>query len=338
MRAVRVERFGGPEVLAPVEVPAPEAGPGEAVIGVEAADVLFLDTQLRSGWGADFFPLQPPYIPGSGVVGRVAAVGEGVDPSLVGSRVTADTGERSPETGRTSAPQGGYAEFATAPAESLVAVPEGVDADQVLALLHDGLTAQHIADAVVPGRGETVLVTAAAGGLGSILVQLARAEGAHVIAAARGGRKLAWAKEQGAGHTVDYSEDGWTDRVLELTGGAGPDVVLDGAGAALGTAAFGLTKDGGRFVGYGASGGDFAQIDPERAEERGVRALSLLDLPELDDASGRRIVHRLLDKLRRGDVAPKIGQAFPLEKAEEAHRAIAERATLGKTILRVSSR
>ncbi len=336
MRAVRVERFGGPEVLVPAEVPAPRPGAGEVVVGVEAADVIFLDTQLRAGWGKEFFALEPPYVAGGGVVGTVASVGEGVDPALVGRRVLSSTGERSPETGRTLAPQDGYAEYAAAPALSVTEVPDGGDGEQALALLSDGVTAQLIADTVAPRRGETVVVAAAAGGLGSILVQLAHAAGARVIGAARGERKRAWAAEQGAEHTVDYSEEGWTDRVLELTGGAGADVVLDGAGGALGTAAFSLTKEGGRFVGYGASGGDFADIDRDRAEERGIRALSLLELPALDGAKDRRLLQRLLDKVEQGEISPKVGQVFPLEKAQDAHRALAERATLGKTLLRVN--
>ncbi|MDA2804001.1 zinc-binding dehydrogenase [Nocardiopsis suaedae] len=336
MRAVRVERFGGPEVLVPADVPAPRAGAGEVVVGVEAADVIFLDTQLRTGWGKEYFALEPPYVAGGGVVGTVAEAGEGADPALVGTRVLSGTGERSPETGRTTAPQGGYAEYAAAPAAGVVPVPDGVGAEQALALLSDGVTAQLIADTVAPARGEAVVVAAAAGGLGSLLVQLANAAGARVIGAVRGERKRAWAAEQGAEHTVDYAQEGWTDRILELTGGAGADVVLDGAGAALGTAAFSLTKDGGRFVGYGAAGGDFAEIDRARAQERGIRALALLELPALDLAKERHLLQRLLDKVKQGEISPKVGQVFPLEKAEDAHRALAERTTLGKTLLRVA--
>src|SRR5487761_1501026 len=133
MRAIQVTRFGGPDVLVARDVPDPVAGPGEALISVIAADVIFLDTVIRSGRAAQFFPIEPPYVPGGGVGGRVVAAGDGVAADCIGRLVVAPTGA----AGGTD----GYAQLATAPADQLVMVPDGVDVTEATALVHDGATA-----------------------------------------------------------------------------------------------------------------------------------------------------------------------------------------------------
>ena len=324
MRVVQVEVFGGPEVLRPATVPDPEPGPGEAVIAVAAADVMFLDTLLRSGWGEDFFPVRPPYVPGSGVGGRVAGVGPGVDGSWVGRRVVADTKQ---DVRGSEIPVGGYADRAVVPESELIPVPAALDDQQAVALLHDGPTLQSLLDAVAAGSGDRVLVCAAAGGAGVLLVQELSRRGVEVVAAARGEAKTSLVRSLGAAEVVDYGEDGWTDRV-------GPvDAVLDGAGAALGRDAFALVAEGGRFVSYGTAGGEFASPDPDEARRRGVTVVGLTDLPRLDRARRRALVEQTLGEAAEGRYRPVIGQTFALERAADAHAAIAARATVGKTLL-----
>ena len=151
MRAVRVHEFGGPEVLRLDEVPEPVAGPGQVVVGLTAADVIFLDTLLRSGWGGEFFPRNPPYVPGEGGAGHVLSVGEGVDPAWLGRHVVGHG-------------SGAYAGQAVFSAEEIVEVPDGLDSPAAAALTHDGMTALNLARRAKIEKGEWVLVAAAAGG------------------------------------------------------------------------------------------------------------------------------------------------------------------------------
>lgn len=321
MRVVQATRFGGPEVLVTSEVPDPVAGPGQVVVGVSVAPVLFLETQLRRGWGGEHFTVRPPYVPGVGVAGEVISIGEGVDPGWVGRRVVTDTGEG-----------GGYAEQAVAPAEGLIAVPDGLGLPEAAALLHDGRTALRLAEVARIRPGEWVLVVAAGGGLGILLVQLAHAAGARVIGAARGQRKLDLVQALGADAVVDYSELGWPERVREATGGTGPDVVFDGVGGQIGRAAFEVTARGGRFSAHGAPSGGFAEIDPREAERRGV-TVSGIEQVQLAPADAKRLAERALSEAVAGRIRPVIGQTFPLERAADAHAAIEARGVIGKTLL-----
>lgn len=320
MRAIEVREFGGPEVLVPAEVPEPVAGPGQVVVGLEVADVIYLDTLLRSGWGGEYFPVKPPYVPGGGGAGTVLAVGEGVDGAWVGRRVVAPA-------------SGGYAERVVADGAKIAAIPDGLGFAEAAAVLHDGVTAVLLARAGQPRAGETVLVAAAAGGAGSLVLQLARGAGAHVVAAARGERKLALARELGAEHAVDYSEDGWQHRVREATGGDGVDLAFDGAGGELGRVVFETVARGGRFVTYGTSDGAFADIDPGRAEERGVRATNALASGPPADSVAQAALVEALDLAAAGRIRPAIGATYPLARAEEAHASLARRATVGKSLL-----
>ncbi|PDP86365.1 NADPH:quinone reductase [Glycomyces fuscus] len=332
MRAVQVDEFGGPEVLVAREVPEPEAGPGQVLVEVAASNVMYLDTLVRGGWGLDYFPVSPPYVPGSGVAGRVVRIGSGVDPGWEGATVVTDTGHTDAVPGSPTLPVDGYAERVVVPESALVRVPEEVDPLAALALLHDGTTAMALERAAGFRPGGTVLVAAAAGGAGSLAVQLARTAGARVIGAARGEAKLALVRELGAQETVDYSEPGWQERVRELTGGTGVDVVLDGAGGALGEAAFETLADGGRFIGYGTAGGSFTEVDAEEAERRGIEVLGLFDLKEAD-GDGQDSLRLVLEMARLGRIAPHVGLTLPLERAAEAHTALEERTVLGKVLL-----
>ena len=328
--AIEAREFGGPEVLAPVWLPAPVPAPGEVVIAVSAADVLFVDTMIRSGLGRHVFPQRPPYIPGNGVAGHVAAVGDGVDPAWTGRPVVTRTG---PHGG-----SDGYSERALAPASRLVAVPEKVDLRMAAALMHDGATALGLLAGTPVKRGETVLVVGAAGGMALLLAQLAHVAGARVIGAARlagaprRGEKLDAIRGTGAEAVVDYGSPDWTGRVVEAFDGAGPDVVFDGVGGLLGKAAFGIVAGGGRFSAHGAPGGGFAPVSAREAAERGV-AVRGIEQVQYPPGRHEELVRDALAEAAAGRLRPVIGQVFPLERAADAHAAMAARSAIGKTLL-----
>lgn len=309
MRAVWLTEFGGPEVLRPGAAPDPAPGPGEALIAVAFANITFVETQFRAG-GMNPFHVQPPVIPGNGVGGVVLAVGEGVGGDLVGCRVVSGTGGT-----------GGYAERVVVPAAAPFVVPDGLALDAAVALLADGRTAGALVATAAVRPGDRVLVEAAAGGVGSLLVQLARQAGATVIAAAGGERKVAVAKELGADVAVDYSRPGWAEQAGRV------DVVFDGVGGEIGATAFSLLDRGGRMVVYGLASGAWAPVSDRDAAERGVtiRRGTSGDL--------RTLTETALEHGATGGLTPLIGRRFPLEQAADAHRAIENRATVGKTLL-----
>jgi len=310
-----VSEFGPPEVLKPAEVPDPAAGPGEALIEVEIANITFVETQLRAG-RAPHPSMEPrlPVIPGNGVGGTVGAVGEGVERGLVGTRVITSTGG-----------SGGYAERVAVDAAGVIRVPDGVGLPEAVALLADGRTAMSLMRAAEVRPDETVLVEAAAGGVGSLLVQLAAGAGARVVAAAGGERKLRVARELGADETVDYTEPSWTEKV-----GDGVDVVFDGVGGAVGRAAFELVRSGGRFCAFGLASGAFTDIPDADAARRNV---TVVRGTRVDPEELRQLSRAALAEAETGRLRPVIGQTFPLERAADAHQAIEARATVGKTLL-----
>ncbi|WP_394613375.1 zinc-binding dehydrogenase [Lentzea sp. JNUCC 0626] len=317
MRAVRVHEFGGASVLRVEEIEAPSAGPGQAVVALEVADVIFLDTLLRGGWGQEYFPLTLPYVPGLGGAGVVLSVGPDVDPAWVGRRVIARGA-------------GAYAEQVAFAAENLVAVPADLPSTTAAAMIHDGATALLLLRRVEIVPGAWVLVSAAAGGAGSLLVQLLRDAGARVIAAARGTRKLELARELGAEVTVDYSVDGWQHQVREVSGGVG--LAYDGAGGALGQATFDAVAEGGRFVTYGSSDG-LTSIDPAEASRRRVQVDDVLAAGAPAPDVVRELLSDALALAVEGRIRPVISATYPLVEVEKAHRALEERTTLGKSLL-----
>ncbi|GAA1347671.1 zinc-binding dehydrogenase [Catellatospora bangladeshensis] len=332
MRAVWLTGFGGPEVLVEGEAPDPEPGPGQALVEVAYANTTFVEAQYRrSGRGP--FALRPPDIPGNGVGGVVTRVGPGADPDLVGRRVVAPTGGR-----------GGYAERAAVGAAGAVVVPDGVplDAavgaagavvvpdgvplDAAVALLADGRTALLNLRAVGAAAGQRVLVLAAAGGVGTLQVQLAVAGGAVVVGAAGGPAKGEVVHGLGADEVVDYRSAGWASRVAPV------DVVLDGVGGDLARTAFDLIAPGGRMLSYGLAAGEWADVDPARAAERGV---TLVAGTRPTPGELRDLVATALRLAAEGALRPVVGQRFPLARAADAHAAVESRATVGKTLLEV---
>ncbi len=324
MRAVEVARFGGPEVLELRDLPDPQAEAGQVVVAAAACDVLFVDTMIRSGRGAAYFPIRPPYVPGNGVGGTVVALGDGVDASWRDRPVVAHTGG----PGGT----GGYAELAAVDLEACAPVPDGVDLLDATAVLHDGTTALRVLETTAPEKGEWALVLAAAGGMGILLVQLLATRGARVVGAARGSTKRDVVSGAGAAAAIDYGEPGWTDAVLDATGGRRPTVVLDGVGGTTGAEAFGLIANGGRFSAHGTPSGSFASIDPGEAERRAVTVTTIADL-QYGEGDRSRLLAAVLAEVRAGRLAPLIGQAFSLAEASKAHLAIESRETVAKTLL-----
>lgn len=324
MRAIEVRRFGPPDVLQAAGLDDPAPGPDQVVVAVHASDVLFVDTMIRSGAGASYFPIRPPYVPGNGVGGTVVAVGESVGPEWLGRRVAAHTGG----PGGT----GGYAELAVADLEHAIVVPEEVGLLDATAVLHDGTTALRVLEVADPQPGEWVLVLGAAGGMGILLVQLLAAMGTKVIGAARGPAKLTAVARAGALAAIDYSLPDWDAAVLDATGGARPAVVLDGVGGAMGSAAFGLIADGGRFSAHGAPSGSPASIDTDAAERRRIRVSTIRDL-QYGPGDRARLMGDVLRRLAGRRISPLIGQIFPLGDAAKAHEAIEERRAVGKTLL-----
>lgn len=314
MRAVWLREFGGPEALVEGEAPDPVPGEGQALIEVEFVNITFVETQMRSGNGPAPVKLEPPVIPGNGVGGVVAAVGAGVDGALVGRRVVTSTGGT-----------GAYAERAAVDAKALFDVPDGLPLDDAVALLADGRTATMMLNAAGPRPGERVLVEAAAGGVGTLLVQLAKASGATVVAAAGGAHKTGIPMRLGADEAVDYREPGWAGKVAKL------DVVFDGVGGDVAREAFTLLRSGGRMVSFGLASGEWAGIPDEEAAGRGVTLVRPSATPE----QLREFTVSALEEAAKGRLRPVIGQRFPLDGAADAHRAIESRSTVGKTLLEV---
>jgi len=288
VRAIWLREFGPPSVLVAGEADEPA---GEVVIDVRYANITFVETQVRAGRGP--FAVQLPMIPGNGVGGVVG-----------GRRVIASLGG-----------SGGYAERVAVAASALIDVPDGMALDDAVALLADGRTATMLSDAAAVAAGERVLVLAAAGGVGTLLVQLARRAGATVVGAVGSEAKRGVVEDLGA-EAVLYAD------------AAGPfDVVFDGVGGEVARSAFRLLSRG-RMLSYGLASGTWAGIDAEAAAARGVTLVQ----SNRDPAALRGYTERALAV----GLAPVIGQRFALDRAAEAHAAIEARATTGKTLLEVT--
>lgn len=318
VKAAVMREFGPPDVLRLADVPDPRAGQGEVVITVEFASVTFVETQVRAGKppSSAMLPVLPAIL-GNGVGGTVTELGPGAEPRLLGRRVVSALGGR-----------GGYAERAVAPVTGLIEVPDPLGLPDATALLADGRTALSLIDLARPAAGETVLVEAAAGGVGTLLVQLAHAAGARVIALASQSRKLSVARDLGADLVIDYRDEHWPSQVRDLAEKV--DVVFDGVGGDIGLAAFDLLGVGGRFCPFGMASGGFTPVDQELARKRGV-SVARTAPPAADRL--RALSVAALAAAAAGRLHPVIGQEFALARAADAHRAIESRATIGKTLL-----
>jgi NADPH:quinone reductase len=306
VRAIVVRAFGPPQVLEFRTRPDPLAGPAQLVLKVAAADILFLETMIRRGDAPAGMAPEPPYVPGNGVAGRVLAVGPGVAPSWIGRAAVARTGAG-----------GGYAELAVVDLAELSAVPDGLALADAAALVHDGATALTLFDMTSAATAGTILVLGASGGLGLLLIQLAHRVGARVVATARDATKLDRIRVLAPTATViDSDKPEWIEQ----------------ARAALGEMAFDLVADGGHYSAHGTPSGKFTAIDPSEAARRHVTVTGI-ETVQLDTATRKLATDRGLSAALAGDLAPVIGQTYPLEQAADAHRAIEARSVFGKTLL-----
>jgi NADPH:quinone reductase len=322
MKAVRLQKYGGPEVLEMVEIERPLPTGREVLIEIKAIGVNYADTARREGQYVVKTPL--PFIPGAEIAGVVAAVGEKVTTVKPGTRVV------------TLIESGGYSEYALTDERSLIPLPEQLDFINAAALPLQGLSAYHVLKTM--GRlekGETVLVHAAAGGVGTLAVQLAKLFGAgKIIATASSAEKLELARQMGADVLVNYTESNWVEQVLEATGGKGVDVALEMVGGDVFNKTLKCLATFGRLVVFGAASGEQSKMYPSSLMARNQSVIGfflpqIMRKPELLQPS----LVELLTYLGEGQLKLTIGGVFPLEDAADVHRLLQSRKTTGKLIL-----
>ncbi|ATL68057.1 quinone oxidoreductase family protein [Nocardia terpenica] len=316
MRAVRYHEYGAPEVLRVEEVDDPVPGEGELLVRAVATGVNYFEVQVRAGVVPDPFGLPLPHIPGVEVAGTVVAVGPGVETHRIGERVVGTVAS------------GSYAELVRLPAAAAVPLDERLGEHRALALLGQGATAVGVIAAAGIEPGETVLVEAAGGGIGTLLVQLAKRAGARVIAGASGNAKRQLAIELGADTTVDYTRPGWTEEVGPVS------VVLETVGGQTARDAYSLlTAPHARMVVFGSASGAPVEIGSGQLLPIGASLIpfSLGYRPERWPELARRAEELTV----RGELTPVIGTVLPLAEAASAHRAFENRTAIGKTILTI---
>jgi NADPH:quinone reductase-like Zn-dependent oxidoreductase len=329
---VRCRQFGGPDVLEVVSVPVPAAPPGAVRIRVERASVNFADIMRRAARPYPF-PTALPYIPGSEVVGTIDALGDGVQGPPIGTRVLALVGDSG---------EGGYAQYAIAHAGRAIPLPPGLDPDVAATVLVAGTTASLIvADVAQVQPGEVIYVPAAAGGVGTLVVQLARQAGATVIAGASSPANRDRALENGAHAVVDDASADWPDRVRAATGGRPVDVFLAMAGGDVLEKGLGLLAPFGRAIVYGAAGGapytlSAAALDAwllSPAAGASVTTFNLGMYFAARPAVAQAAVGRVIGGLFAGELRVDVSAVLPLSAAAEAHRRLEARYTFGKLLL-----
>lgn len=318
MRAIQVQEPGDPDVMRVVDVPAPNPAAGEIAVHVQARGVNFIDVYQRSG----AYPLPTPFTPGVEAAGVVAEVGDGVTEVAVGDRV-----------GWVMIP-GAYADRAVIPAARAIPIPDGVTSEDAAASMLQGMTAHYLTRTTYPVRaGDTVLVHAAAGGAGLMLVQFAKLAGARVIGTASTDSKAALAREAGADHVLGYEHFG--PEVLEITDGAGVAAVYDGVGATTFDASLTCLRRRGVLAVFGQASGLVPPVDPQRLNKAGSVFLTrptLAHYVEIREELLQRSAE-LFDLIERGDLTVRVGGRYPLGEVPQAHRDLTERRTTGKLLL-----
>ncbi|MPZ44313.1 MAG: zinc-binding dehydrogenase [Betaproteobacteria bacterium] len=330
MKAVAIARFGGPEVLALMERPAPQPAAGEALVQLEYAGVNFIDIYMRSGHYARSQTYQTPLPMTIGMEGggTVVALGDGVANTRIGDRVAY------------CIVRGSYAELAAVPASRLVRVPENVPLPVATALMLQGCTAHYLSQSVFGlGPGHVCLVHAGAGGVGQLLIQLAKQSGATVITTVGNAEKAAIARERGADHVVCYREEDFREAVMRVTGGKGVDVVYDAVGRETISKSVRSLKRRGLCVNYGGASGLVESVQPLELAEAGS---VFFTRPHLADyiATAEELNHRTSDLFAAyaaGKLTVAIDREFPLAQAADAHRCIESRGTRGKLLLCIQS-
>ena len=318
MKAIQVSRTGGPEVLETVEVERPATAAKQALVRLEAVGVNFIDVYHRTG----LYKLQLPFVPGSEGAGVVEAVGEGVTRLRVGDRVAY------------AMVPGAYAEYAAVPEEKLVVLPAGIDAKTAAAAMLQGMTAHYLAVSTFPLRdGQTALVHAAAGGVGALLVQVAKQRGARVFGTAST-RHLGIARDAGADAVIDYTTTDFEDEVMRATDGRGVDVVYDSVGKTTFDKSLAVLARRGMLVLFGQSSGPVSPLDPARLAKNSLfftrpsLAAYSATYDELNWRAGK-----VFDWIASGRLRVRVDRELPLRDAAAAHRALEARQTTGKVLL-----
>ncbi|MDH6451063.1 MULTISPECIES: zinc-binding dehydrogenase [unclassified Streptomyces] len=324
MHAIRLHAFGPAENLTYEETEDPVPGPGQVRIAVRAAGVHLLDTALREGHQGPLpRPTELPTVPGREVAGTVESLGEGVAGLWLGKRVVAHLG---------FAP-GGYAELAVTEVDRVHEIPENLDFAQAVAMIGTGRTAMGIVQFAELGPDSVVVVPAAAGGIGTLLVQYAKNAGATVVGLAGGPSKTARVQANGADLAVDYRDSAWPGKVRAFLGGRPATVVFDGVGGEVARESVGLLDGNGRHIVFGWSGEGIHDGGPYLVEGVSEQVLG----PVMARKAGgpdpvRTLELRALTEAAAGRLTPAV-QRFPLAEAAAAHRALETRGTTGKVVL-----
>ena len=320
MKAIRVQRTGGPEVMESAEVPLPQPKPAEALVKVSVAGVNAIDGYFRDGR----FRTPLPFIPGQEGAGVVTAVGAQAKTVKVGDRVA------------WSGVLGSYADFVVSPEEHLVPVPETLTDQQAAAAMVHGLTAHYLVnDAHKLKAGETALVHAAAGGVGLLLVQMARAVGARVIGTASSEEKAGLAREAGADEVIVFTKHDFEAGVKRLTDGKGVEVVYDGVGKATFEKNLNVMRRHGMLVLYGMSSGPVLPVDPAKLSEKGSLYMARTTLAHFTATRDELLARTraLFGMIAEGKLKLRIAKTYPLADAAQSHRDMEARKIAGKLLL-----
>jgi NADPH2:quinone reductase len=320
--AIRVHAVGGPEVLKWEEVDVGEPGPGQARLRQEAAGLNFIDVYHRNG----LYPLPLPFTPGTEGAGIVEAVSEGVTHLQPGDRVAY------------AGPTGGYAEQRLIDADRLVKLPDAISSEQAAAMMLQGMTAQMLLRSVFPvAQGDTILIHAAAGGVGLIMCQWAAALGATVIGTVGTEEKAELAREHGCAHPIVYSKQDFVAEVQRITGGEKLPVIYDSVGRDTFMRSLDCLKPRGLMVSFGQSSGAVEPFSPNVLAQKGSLYLTrpTLFTYTASPAQLQQSARELFEIVASGKVRVEVQQRFALKDAAEAHRALQGRRTTGSTILTV---
>jgi NADPH2:quinone reductase len=320
VKAVRVHQLGSDQMLRLEDVPVPSPGPGQVLIRVEAAGVNFIDIYERTG----VYKVALPHTPGKEAAGTVEAVGSDVTLVRKGDRVVSQN------------VIGAYAEYALAPAERVVPLPDGVSARTAAAVFLQGLTAHFLAVSTYPLHdGDRCLVHAAAGGVGLLLCQIARRRGARIIGTVSTEEKAALARQAGAHEVILYTREDFVEAIRRLTGGAGVQVVYDSVGKTTFLKGFDCLAPRGMMVLYGQSSGPVEPLNPQLLNQKGSLFLTRPSVFHYT-ATRSELLQRAGDVLgwvADGSLLVRIEREFPLAQAAEAHRELEGRRTTGKVLL-----
>ena len=322
MKAIRVHQHGGPEAMALEDVPVPVPGPKQALVRLSVAGVNFIDVYFRTG----LYKAETPTALGNEGAGVVEAVGPDVAEVAVGDRVAY------------AMARGSYAEYAVVPAATLVKLPDGITYEQGAAAMLQGMTAHYLTRSTFPLKPQdTCLVHAAAGGAGLLIVQMAKALGAHVYGTVSTEAKAKLARENGADDVIRYTEQDFEQEVKRLTGGRGVDVVYDSVGKTTFDKSLNCLRPRGLMALFGSSSGAVPPMDPQTLNAKGSLFLTrptlahhVLTRDELVWRAGD-----VLNGVASGSLRLRIDRTYPLAQVAEAHRALESRATTGKLLLKI---